>query len=278
MGLIHAGRIGLLLVGLAPLGVGIAAERSAPAPNCLDARTVSEVFQADGRTLAVATTAGSRYRVELASTCPVDDGGARMLAQAGWMCGTGNEFIAVGEALCPVTAVATIEPAEYAAHARASHTSADGTVNLSTVTVRGERRRGFSASASYCLNPRHVRGWSERPDGLLVEVNPRRSGGNRYYRVELARSCPQLEGGSAMALRSGMGIGVVCGNPGDMVVSGTRIAVALPGTAGSLQSGFAPLGVFAGRHPDTHMTATDRLQNLGAKFGCPISAVYPVEG
>lgn len=278
MGFIHVVRAGLLLAALAPLGPGIAAERRPPAPHCLDARTVREVFQADERTLAVATGAGLRYRVGLGSDCPVEGRSARMLAEAGWVCGAGNEFVAVGETLCPVTVVARIGPAEYAAHARASYTSSDGTVTLPAVTVQGERRRGFAASANYCLDPRQVRGWSERPDGLLVEVNPRRSGGNRFYRVELARSCPQLEGGSAMTMRSGMGIGIVCGNPGDMVVSGTRMAGAPAGTAGRLQSGFEPLGVFAGRHPDTQMTGTDRLQALGARFGCPISAVYPVQG
>lgn len=234
--------------------------RTMPAPHCLDARTASEVFQSDARTLAVATADGSRFRVELGPECPgiAAEPGAKLLARDGWMCGAVDEYVAAGGRACPVTAVTPIAPDEYATHARASNTSADGTVTLSSVVVRGQRRRGFAASASYCLNPRHMRGWSEGPKGLLVEVNPRRSGGYRHYRVELARACPQLEGGASITLHSGLGIGLVCGNPGDTVLSGTRMG-----------SG--------GRHPDMMHTATDRLQNLGAKLGCPISAVYPVE-
>jgi len=114
MGFIHVVRAGLLLAALAPLGPGIAAERRPPAPHCLDARTVREVFQADERTLAVATGAGLRYRVGLGSDCPVEGRSARMLAEAGWVCGAGNEFFAVGETLgarfgCPISAVYPVQ-------------------------------------------------------------------------------------------------------------------------------------------------------------------------
>ena len=251
--------------------------RTAPAPHCLDARMASEVFQSDARTLAVATAAGGRFRVELGPECPgiATEPGAKLLARNGWMCGAAEEYIAAGEWACPVTAVTPIGPDEYATHARASSTSVDGTVTLSSVVVQGKRRRGFAASASYCLNPRHMRGWSEGPEGLLVEVNPRRSGGYRHYRVELARSCPQLEGGASISLHSGLGIGLVCGNPGDSVLSGTRMGL---GGAASRALAQEPLVLGrGGRHPGMMMTATDRLQNLGAKLGCPISAVYPVE-
>lgn len=268
-----------LLGGLMLAMTDLAEARTPPAPHCLDAREAREVFQSDPRTLAVATAGGERYRVELTRECEgaTARSGARMLAKEGWMCAAGNEFISAGDRLCPVQAVTRIDPAEYAAHARASHTSPDGTVTLSTVVVEGRRRRGFAASTSYCLNPRHVRGWSERPEGLLVEVNPRRSGGHRYYRVELARACPQLEGGGAMALHSGLGIGVVCGNPGDRVLSGTRMAGPFGAGSASIHAGLSPLQLANGRHPGTQATATDRLQSLGAKLGCPISAVYPVE-
>src|SRR5690606_10204697 len=123
---------------------------------------------------------------------------------------------------CPVATVEPITPAEYAGHARASQTAADGSTTLSTVVVQGERRRGFAASHNYCFAPRHVRGWSEDPRGLVVEVNPRRSGGHRYYRVELVRSCPHLSGPVEIAFHSGPGIGLICGNPGDNILSGTR--------------------------------------------------------
>ncbi|MGY0798526.1 DUF6491 family protein [Lysobacter sp. A286] len=235
-------------------------ERIAPAGNCLDTRLVNEVFQADERTLAVAASDGLRYRLSFADACGdvTTASDAKMLAKDGWMCGTGNEFIAMNDRLCPVDSVARISAAEYAEHARASHTSPDGTVTLSTVKVQGERRRGFAASSNYCINPRYIRGWSEDPEGVVVEMDPRRSGGNRFYRVELTGSCPQLSGGSAMSMRSGMGIGLVCGNPGDTIQAGTRA--------------FA-----GGRPPDFLMTGSDRLQILGAKFGCPVRSVYPMD-
>ncbi len=270
---------GLAFAATGPAQGQEAPPRTAPAPHCLDAREASEVFQSDPRTLAVATRDGRRFRVELGPECPgvAAAPDAKLLARDGWMCGAADELVAAGGQGCPVTAVTPIGPDEYAAHARASHTSADGTVTLSTVLVEGRRRRGFAASSSYCLNPRHVRGWSERPDGLLVEVNPRRSGGHRYYRVELARACPQLEGGGSMSLQSGLGIGLVCGNPGDRVLTGTRMAGPFGSGAASIHAGLSPLLLANGRHPGIQATGTDRLQNLGAKLGCPISAVYPVE-
>lgn len=230
--------------------------RTPPAPQCLDARTVSEVFQSDARTLAMVQADGRRFRVDLATDCPeiAADTRTRMLAAEGWMCGTGNEYVAVDTQLCPVAAVEPITSAEYAQHARESHVSPEGSTTLANVVVKGERRRGFAASHSYCFSPRHVRGWSEDPQGVVVEVNPRRSGGHRYYRVELERSCPHLSGPVEVGFHSRMGIGVICGNPGD----GIQV-------------------VSTGRPSDFVKTGTDRLQAIGARSGCPIRAVYPLD-
>lgn len=235
---------------------GMAEVRTPPAPQCLDAREVREVFQSGERTLAVVQSDGRRYRLDLSGACPdvAEGGNARLLAADGWMCGTGKEYVAVGTTLCPVVEVAPITSAEYAQHARASQTGPDGSTTLGTVVVQGERRHGFAASHSYCFSPRHVRGWSEDPRGVVVEVNPRRSGGNRYYRVELERACPHLSGPVEIAFHSGMGIGVICGNPGD----GIRVTS-------------------TGRPADFEMTGSDRLQLLGARSGCPIRAVYPMD-
>lgn len=241
---------------LAAVSAAPAEARVPPAPQCLDAREVREVFQPDAHTFAVVQSDGQRYRIDLGGACPAIGGGARarLLAADGWMCGAGNEYVAVESELCPVTGVAPITPAEYAGHARASQTGADGSTTLANVVVKGEARRGFAASHSYCFSPRHVRGWSEDPRGLVVEVNPNRSDGNRYYRVELLRSCPHLSGPVEIAFHSGMGIGVICGNPGDDIrVTST------------------------GRPADFVMTGSDRLQVLGARSGCPIRAVYPID-
>lgn len=245
----------LTLALLLPLPAAADA-RSPPAPQCLDARQVSEVFQSDARTLALVQSDGRRFRVDLGADCPEisANSSTRMLAAEGWMCGTGNEYVAVDSQLCPISGVEPITPAEYAGHARASQTGADGSTTLATVVVKGEKRRGFAASHNYCFSPRHVRGWSEDPRGVVVEVNPRRSGGHRYYRVELVRSCPHLSGPVDISFRSGMGIGVICGNPGDDIRTS-----------------------MGGRPSDFVMTGSDRLQVLGAKSGCPIRAVYPME-
>ena len=55
----------LLMAGLLLAGPGSTTERMPPADHCLDARQVTEVFQSDGHTLAVATAGGARYRVPL---------------------------------------------------------------------------------------------------------------------------------------------------------------------------------------------------------------------
>lgn len=250
--------------------------RTPPAPQCLDAREVREVFQSDARTLAMVQSDGQRFRVELGAVCPDATVGSdtRLLAGNGWMCGTGNEFVAVDSQLCPVAAVAPITSAEYAQHARASQTGSDGSTTLATVVVKGEPRHGFAASHSYCFNPRHVRGWSEDAKGVVVEVNPRRSGGNRYYRVELMRSCPHLSGPVSIAFRSGVGIGLICGNPGDDIRTGTR-GTASVGSAGNDPG--QPLALVDGRSTEFLMTGSDRMQILGAKSGCPIRAVYPMD-
>jgi hypothetical protein len=50
----------------------------------------------------------------------------------------------------------------------------------------------FGGSPSYCFATRNVRAWSSDPQGMLVETNPRRNGGHRYYRVELAAIAASL--------------------------------------------------------------------------------------
>lgn len=262
---------------LAALAAAPAGARVPPAPQCLDAREVREVFQPDAQTFAVVQSDGQRYRIDLGGACPAIDGGARarLLAADGWMCGAGNEYVAVGPELCPVTGVAPITPAEYAGHARASQTGPDGSTTLAHVVVKGERRRGFAASHSYCFSPRHVRGWSEDPRGLVVEVNPNRSDGNRYYRVELVRSCPHLSGPVEIAFHSGMGIGVICGNPGDDIRTGTRGASVFGPTPA--HGAGLPLVASHGRPAEFLTTGSDRLQMLGARSGCPIRAVYPID-
>lgn len=224
----------------------------APKPNCLDARSMSEARQASDRSLAVMQADGRRFRLELGEDCPaaVADEQASVLAREGWVCGTGNEYLRSGQRLCPVSAVTEIDAKAYAELALASHRRHGEVATLEAVEVRAEKRRGFGGSAQYCLNPRYMRGWNEDGKGLVVEVSPQRSGGNRYYRVELAHSCPELFDATTIELRSGMGISAVCGNPGDVVV-------AVPEMRAS--EGIARSG-----------GALSRIQ-------CPIATVYPID-
>lgn len=193
--------------------------RIPPQPHCLDARAVAEMRQPGPASLAVRTGDGQHYRLGLGSDCPgVDQAeSASLLAAEGWVCGGPREFVNVDGQLCPISQVAAIDAAGYAALLRAS--AREGVTTLGPVQVRGERRRGFGGSYSYCFAPRHLRAWSEDADGLIVEVSPRHSGGNRYYRVELAANCPELHAAPALQFESGMGLGLICGNPGDKVVA-----------------------------------------------------------
>ena len=241
-----------------------AQERSpAPSPDCLDARRMQEIHQADARTLAVQGSDGRRFRLALATDCPLQaDTPAVLLAREGWVCGTGNEFVRTGPATCAVTALAGVDARTYAALARTASQADDGVTTLETVSVRAPRRRGFAGSPSFCFNPRYLRAWSEDSEGMLVELSPRRSGGHRYYRVELAQNCPDLDAAPAIVFRSGVGIGVICGNPGDRII-------AQDSGGGTLFDTGDP-GLMLPEDPR-------RFSRPGTRFQCTVSAVYPHE-
>lgn len=193
-----------------------AQERIAPAAGCLDARAMTEMRQASSRTLLVRGQEGRRFRIDLGTDCPDAGETASVLAAGGWVCGGGDEYVRTAEGQCPVAAVAEIDAREYALLARPASRDMH---TLDPLEVREARPRGFAASHSFCFNPRYMRAWSEDAQGVLVEVAPKRSGGNRYYRVEFAGACQHLAGAGGIAFRSGLGIGVICGNPGDVAVA-----------------------------------------------------------
>jgi hypothetical protein len=246
---IVAGMTGLLAV--APVQA-----REPPAPHCADARTVQESWQSGERTIVLRTADDARYRIDLAEACPDATAGGqlRLLTREGWLCGGGEERVRSGDGVCAIAAVTAIDARTFASHARAA---ADGHgVDLDRVVVTGPRNRRFTGSAAFCLDARHVRGWHEDGDSLVVEVSPRRSGGYRRYRVELAGACPGLVRAEGMRLESRLGTTAVCGNPGDRVV---------PVSASAEQ--------FAG---DRFRRVVDLPPPLLAR-GCPVTAVYPAE-
>lgn len=220
----------------------LAQDRVPPAAECLDARAMTEMHQPDARTMAVLAGDGRRFRLQLGADCPASEDAATLLAAEGWVCPGRKAFVRTSAATCAVTAVDVVDARAFAGLARVA---GEHIRTLDTVQVRESRRRGFGGSPSYCFSLRHVRAWAETPRGLQVEVSPKSSGGNRFYHVELAHRCPGLDGSPAILFRSGMGIGMICGNPGDRVE-------ALP-------------------------ESDARLPAIGARLHCNVSAVYPVD-
>ena len=205
--------------------------------------------------VTVATTTGA-FRIDLAGHCEMPlDAGLSILARDGWVCNGERAFLRSGEALCPIERVQPIEFREFTrlTHLAAGRGGLPDLTLLDQVEVIGKAsaRRGFTASTEYCFDPGHLRGWSEDNGAVVVETSPRRAGGNRRYRVELAGNCSNLAGAQSIQFRSGVGIGVICANPGDaLVVLDAR-------------SGF-----FAGRSQSSLISGA----------GCAISAVFPVGG
>ncbi|MBA3929995.1 MAG: hypothetical protein C0521_10470 [Xanthomonas sp.] len=246
--------------------VASAQSPAVPAPVCLDARQVAELQQASPRQLAALDRSGQRFRIDLGEDCPGSAGAkAQLLARGGRVCGHADEAVRIGAATCPIIGVAPVGARDYAMLARAAASLANetGPTTLDAVEVRGERRRGFGGSSSYCFDTRYLRSWSEDGKGMLVEVAPKRSGGHRYYRVELPQSCPDLNAAPAISFRSGVGISLICGNPGDRVVAeGQGESVAF--------------GVVNPVFPISDDVRQSRFR-AGMRFQCTVSAVYPHE-
>lgn len=219
----------LVLAGLLPMAAAgqSPTERVAPAPHCLDARDVQQVEQETATAIAVRNGQGQAYRIDFSAACPgINDAGTlRLEAPSGWACGRPSEQVVVDGRRCAVAGVTPIDNREFASTARASGRQYAATLPSVTVTAKGEARQPrsrtrqtFQASPAFCFASRHVRSWSEDAQGVVVETNPRRSGGHRFYRVELAGSCPILAGATSVYFQSGFQNGLICGNPGDRMV------------------------------------------------------------
>jgi len=243
----------LVLACLTGLTGPIHARMPAPGAHCMDAREVREMHQPSPRTLAVIDRNGKRYQLDLMADCPVVSGATTLMAPHGWVCGRPGESLRAGERQCGIHRITLLDAKAYAALAVASQRDADGVQRLATVQVIGAKRRGFLGSPSYCFAPAHMRAWSADRQGMVVEMSPRRAGGNRWYRVELAGACTELNTAMRIQIKSGVGNGLVCGHAGDLVVNAPE-----PVPEGA--------EVFAGR-----------LRGRGESFGCPVTAVYPID-
>lgn len=245
-----------LLTAALCLYAPLAFSREAP-PGCFDAREVREAVQSDAYTLAVRLDDGARYRVDLGIACPevTARGDARLVSPGGWICGRSGDHVVAGAQVCPVAFVFPIDAAAFAAHA--TRDAAGGTRMLDKVVVTTPRRRGFRGTTAYCLDARWMRGWHEDRNGLVVEVSPKRSGGNRYYRVELEAGCARGDAAHGLQLVSKIGGSMICGLPGDVALF-----------SGDLErSGLA--GAFT-MNPVSHFARS-------GSDACPVALVYPIE-
>jgi hypothetical protein len=228
----------------------------APSPHCFDARDVREAVQSDPQTIALRLGDESRYRLELAEACPgaLRRDRVKIASRHGWVCGSNEEHVTAGDRRCALSGIAKIDARQFAELAlRSKRPEADGG-DLETIEVRSKRRQGFGGTTAYCFDARHMRGWREDGSDIVVEVSPKRSGGHRYYRVELASSCGETTSANALRLESPTGGTAICGNPGDR----------------------AMFSVTSGGASATGTLATRFAGSLAAQAGCAIKQVYPI--
>jgi|CXWL01.1.fsa_nt_gi hypothetical protein len=246
----------------------VSARPPAPHPACLDARTVTQMRQTTPTSLLV--SAGTdRYQLTLAEACPAEAPGAALLAPAGWVCGNAREFVRTIDRLCAITAIETLSSRDYSRLARAADGSS-GASMMAAVETHGERakaRNGFRGSYDYCFRPSTVRSWSADGEGILVSTSKKRSGGFGSYRVEFDSTCPQVAYLGVLSWRSGVGLDLICGNPGDaaMLTSANTWKVWDP----EAQIEYTDvIGWSRGPHGE---------QRTVEAHGCMVAAVYPID-
>lgn len=249
-------RVALACLALALATDGAAAERTAPGPGCLDARAVERVRRFDPDTLLIGSPSG-HFVLNLVPGCGAGlQDEQTLLAADGWVCGGEREFVRAGDVLCPIAALTPLPAREYARLAlrldQAATAGSGGTTTLAAVEVTAKAGPAlrFRGDPEYCFSRRALRGWRLDGNDLVVDTAPRRAGGNRRYRVELAHACPELEWNESIDFRSGIGLGLICGNPGDRVEAVVEADAAL---------------------------TLDRLEaaRAGVRSSCQIAAVYP---
>jgi len=191
--------------------------RVAPAPNCMDARGLREMNQVSGTHISLRAADQSTWKVSFKDNCPglTASANPRILAEESWVCGTGHERIVADGKDCVVASVEPMTRRDFAEEARQADRS--GVATLAAVNVK-EARRTLRGSTSYCFDTRHVRSYGDNVKGFTVQTNPKRSGGNKEYVVEVGANCRALMHSPAIQFRSGFGTSMICGNPGDVVV------------------------------------------------------------
>ena len=239
----------------------------APAPSCLDARAVTEVRTLDAIQLLI-RAGGKRYRLATGEACPGTEYGAALLAEHGWVCGGAREFVRTPSHLCPIARVEPLAARDYARLQREADAAllARNATLLQPVESRARRdaSKGFIGTYDYCFKPSQVRSWSATPDAIIVHTSKLRSGGNGRYRVEFSGNCPEAAFNNELVLRSGIGLDLICGNPGD-------IAELRRGLGQPMNTGFG-----SSASSLTLETGANSAAGIGVR-GCRIEEVYPID-
>ena len=244
-------RIALGILGLLAIFSASAEQRTSPQPHCIDARQIGGAEGISSNTLGLRLKDGQRFKVELAQDCPAPEGRLSVRgSKDGWLCAEPGESLVIGDAQCPISTIAPLDTRSYADLLRQRDRQVATLETLQIEAASQPPSRGFRGTADYCVGIDAVRSWSEGPQGITVEVSPNRAAGNRFYRIEVASGCPALANSQTMTLVSGMGLGMVCGHPGDRMALG---------------------------RPERELIRPGDRANFSGRYDCQISRVYPVQ-
>lgn len=196
--------------------------RVAPAPNCMDARGLREMNQVSDTHISLRAADQSTWKVTFKDSCPglMASPNPRILAEESWVCGTGNERVHADGQDCGIASIEPMSRKDFAEEARLADRG--GVPTLAAINVK-EHKRTLRGASSYCFDTRHVRSYGDNQKGFTVQTNPKRSGGNREYVVEVGANCRALMHSPSIQFRSGFGTSLICGNPGDVVVMTSQV-------------------------------------------------------
>ena len=181
----------------------------APAPHCLDARAVQEVWPTAAESMLVRSATG-QYRLSLSSNCQADPQPSALLARDGWVCGAANEFVRNAGQRCPIEALAQISESEFK--------QSRATSEKYLANERSKLERSFRGFAENCLDPTRIRSWSVQGDSLIVQASRVRNDSPYAYKVQLSGNCPEASVRDQLSWRSTTGMGKICGIPGEFAV------------------------------------------------------------
>lgn len=225
----------LLLVTLRP-----ALAQDSPEAGCIDLHSLSGAWRSAERELVIRSTDKTGARLALAANCHAFPQGVELtiVAPGGLACPGKPLFVGDGNAKCLVNGMTLLSQDQVAAVLEAREAQLRSVTTLNAVIVQGHHWRDIRGTTDYCVDARFLRGWRRDNMGLVVEVSPKRHAGHRYYRVETASRCSDLNGAHAIRLKSRSGGAAVCGHPGD------KVLMVADASGGFTATGGLPPGAF----------------------------------